>query len=1018
MPTILQLRRGTTAENAAYTGSVGELTVDTELTKLLLHDGSTAGGVDVGDITSVVAGAGMTGGGTEGVATLNVIGGTGITANADEITIDTSIVTTLTGSQTLTNKTLTSPVLDTAISGTAFLDEDNMASNSATKVASQQSIKAYTDNALAALDSTLIADQDGDTQVQVEEGSDDDTIRFDAAGSEMVTINSSGIKISDGAGSSRVNIILDEDNLGSDSSIALATQQSIKAYTDNSLAALVDSSPAALNTLNELAAALGDDANFSTTITNAVAAKLSNVVEDTTPQLGGNLDLNSNQIITTAGAYIRGDDGSGHGLIIHSDTDVKFSAAGGDFTFSNDNVVGIGNLAASTLNSHTVPTGSAGTIALTSDITAGITSKEGGTNFTNSLLVGTDSTGTLNSATSNTGVGVGVLGALTSGDNNVAVGYQALNVNTAGGENTAVGVNALYNNTGNENTATGSCALYTNAGGEYNVAMGRVALFCNTTGSCNTAVGMCALHCNTTGCENTAIGMIALRSNTEGNSNVGVGILSLYKNTTGCYNVGVGKRSLYKNTTANDNTAIGYCSLYNNTTGTENTAVGACTLKVSTGDDNTAIGYNALTANTTGSNSVAIGSCALETQTDGSSNVAVGFCSMQANVGGYANSAVGINSLKGNVSGTYNVAMGRDSLMNNTGGHYNTALGMRSMYTSTGSYNTAGGASAMRGNTTGNYNTAFGHDALYQSAGSNGNTGLGNCSLNQVGTGGNYNSAVGFCSLKLVDSGAYNIGVGSQAGDNITSGSGNVIIGGVDATSATADRQLKIAGNDGTSTTTWIEGNSSGALTFNGAYTFPTADGSANQILTTDGSGAVSFADAAGGGGVNSDVLYHATTTAAGTLVDITGYKSVYVYMAWDSESSTGSTHHRPEIGLISDDGAGNIGYASGGYNQYWRENSSSNPTWPQATGYNIDSGNMYAGMNSGTQYGALWMDIYGLGTSKIVSNIKTISGSDGLHNNLSVNTYTSNTTGMNKLRFALSSQTRYFKNTYVIGIK
>lgn len=49
-------------------------------------------------------------------------------------------------SQTLTNKTLTSPVINTQVSGTAFLDEDDMASNSASKVASQQSIKAYVDN--------------------------------------------------------------------------------------------------------------------------------------------------------------------------------------------------------------------------------------------------------------------------------------------------------------------------------------------------------------------------------------------------------------------------------------------------------------------------------------------------------------------------------------------------------------------------------------------------------------------------------------------------------------------------------------------------------------------------------------------------------------------------------------------------------------------------------------------------------------------------------------------------------
>lgn len=39
------------------------------------------------------------------------------------------------------------------------------------------------------------------------------------------------------------------------------------------VAALVDSSPAALDTLNELAAALGDDAAFSTTVTNALALK-------------------------------------------------------------------------------------------------------------------------------------------------------------------------------------------------------------------------------------------------------------------------------------------------------------------------------------------------------------------------------------------------------------------------------------------------------------------------------------------------------------------------------------------------------------------------------------------------------------------------------------------------------------------------------------------------------------------------------------------------------------------------
>ena len=55
-----------------------------------------------------------------------------------------------------------------------------------------------------------------------------------------------------------------------DSSTKVATT----AYTDTAIANLIDSSPGTLNTLNELAAALGDDANFSTTVTNSIATKL------------------------------------------------------------------------------------------------------------------------------------------------------------------------------------------------------------------------------------------------------------------------------------------------------------------------------------------------------------------------------------------------------------------------------------------------------------------------------------------------------------------------------------------------------------------------------------------------------------------------------------------------------------------------------------------------------------------------------------------------------------------------
>ena len=54
----------------------------------------------------------------------------------------------------------------------------------------------------------------------------------------------------------------------------VATESYCDTYTDQAIAQLVDSSPSTLNTLNELAAALGDDANYAATITTALGTKL------------------------------------------------------------------------------------------------------------------------------------------------------------------------------------------------------------------------------------------------------------------------------------------------------------------------------------------------------------------------------------------------------------------------------------------------------------------------------------------------------------------------------------------------------------------------------------------------------------------------------------------------------------------------------------------------------------------------------------------------------------------------
>ena len=93
--------------------------------------------------------------------------------------IDVSVLTDYYKDLTVTetNKTLTSPVLNTGVSGTAVKDEDDMSSNSATHLATQQSIKAYvdsqiaTEDTIAELNDTTISSPSGG-HILVYDGSD------------------------------------------------------------------------------------------------------------------------------------------------------------------------------------------------------------------------------------------------------------------------------------------------------------------------------------------------------------------------------------------------------------------------------------------------------------------------------------------------------------------------------------------------------------------------------------------------------------------------------------------------------------------------------------------------------------------------------------------------------------------------------------------------------------------------------------------------------------------------------
>ncbi len=285
MPTVLQLRRGTTAQNDAFTGSAGELTFNTTTGALRAHDGTTAGGAEMlvndGSNADISQSVTLTGAVT-GSATITNLGNLSIATTA---TSDPTITLAgdLTGSVTLTNLgngTLTATVVDDShnqvlsnIDGiTATVDELNILDGVTATAAELNTLDGITATV------TELNYTDGVTSnIQTQLDSKAPTASPTFTGVPAAPTATAGTN---------------------------TTQIATTAFVETAITNLIGGAPGALDTLNELAAAINDDASYASTITTALgtkAATSTTISAGTGLTGGGDLSANRSFALATSG---------------------------------------------------------------------------------------------------------------------------------------------------------------------------------------------------------------------------------------------------------------------------------------------------------------------------------------------------------------------------------------------------------------------------------------------------------------------------------------------------------------------------------------------------------------------------------------------------------------------------------------------------------------------------------------------------------------------------------------------
>ena len=193
------------------------------------------------------------------------------------------------------------------------------------------------------------------------------------------------------------------------------------------------------------------------------------------------------------------------------------------------------------------------------------------------------------------------------------------------------------------------------------------------------------------------------------------------------------------------------------------------------------------------------------------------------------NTFVGSQAGYSNTTGTSNVFFGRGAGYSNTIGDVNTYIGYNAGYSSS----------------TASFNTYIGQNAGYATTTGLANLFIGN-STGEANTTGQQNIYIGNSAFQQNTTGSNNTIIGVFAGLNNITGTGNVFIGNSAGFDETGSNKFYLDNSNTATPLLYGEFDNNllrvnGTLNVNNAFSFPTTDGSLGQMLTTNGSGVLSW---------------------------------------------------------------------------------------------------------------------------------------------------------------------------------